>query len=59
MRTARRTCNYYGLAEVYRLEINKMNLHISLLHTDKTYGKTLKFTTGKVANVTVRNLPQL
>lgn len=36
-----------------------VNLHIGILHTDETNGKTLKLTTGEVANFTIRNLSQL
>ena len=35
------------------------NLHIGLLDTDQTNGKTLKLTTGEKINITVRNLSQL
>lgn len=37
----------------------RKNIHVGLLNTNQTNGKTLKLTTGKVTDITVRNLSQL
>jgi hypothetical protein len=58
MRKARRTCTYTSISNGPGHHARK-NLHVGLLHTNQTNGKTLKHTTGKVTNITLGNLAQL
>lgn len=41
------------------MNIKRKNIHVGLLHANQTNGKTLKLTTRKVTDITLRNLSQL